>query len=131
MQACVEVQDFAELKSHAHRLRGSALVLGFDGLAEHFYSLERLCTFVSEAETNNLEVGTIRKVQAERDYAVYVLGKIENTSTLRIITPTRKFAAEKIIDDSIGRCIRQINDDFYLTYVKKMPDGNYLKIYDI
>lgn len=74
--------------------------------------------------------GTIRKVQAERDYAVFVLGKTDNTNTLRIITPTRKFAAEKIIDDSIGRCIRQIKDDLYLTYVKKMPDGNYLKIYD-
>lgn len=75
--------------------------------------------------------GTVRKVQAERDYAVFVLGKIENTNTLRIITPTRRFAVEKIIDDSIGRCIRQLKDDFHLTYVKKLPDGNYLKIYDL
>jgi hypothetical protein len=75
--------------------------------------------------------GTVRKVQAERDYAVYVLGKIESTSTLRIITPTRKFAKEKVIDDSIGRCIRQIPEDLHLTYVKKTSTGNYLKIYDL
>ena len=74
--------------------------------------------------------GTVRKVQVERDYAVYVLGKTEGTSSLRIITPTRKYAKEKFIDDSVGRCIRQVDKDYYLTYVKKLPTGNYLKIYD-
>lgn len=74
---------------------------------------------------------TVRKVQIERDYAVYVLGKTEGTSSLRIITPTRKYAKEKFVDDSVGRCIRQLDKDFYLTYVKKLPTGNYLKIYDM
>ncbi len=75
--------------------------------------------------------GTVRKVQVERDYAVFVLGKTDNTNTLRIITPTRKYAKEKVIDDSIGRCIRQIPDDLHLSYVKKTTAGNYLKIYDL
>jgi WD40-like Beta Propeller Repeat len=75
--------------------------------------------------------GAVRKVQAERDYAVFVLGKTENTNTLRIITPTRKYAKEKTIDDSIGRCIRQIPEELHLTYVKKTATGNHLKIYDL
>ena len=72
LQACHDLQDFEELKRHAHRLRGTALVLGFDGLAEHFYALERLCTFVPDPETFDAEVATIRKVQGESTVATIV-----------------------------------------------------------
>lgn len=70
----------------------------------------------------------VRMAQVERDYAVFVLGNKEDNNTLRIITPTRKAAKERIIDDSVGRCIRQM--DHYITYVKKTAKGNYIRFYN-
>jgi len=82
-----------------------------------------------------LAVGTGIGVQSvastEYDVAVYVLGKKEGESTLRFIDPFRKARPEKIIDDSIGRCIRQVTGKHTLTYVKKTPKGNFLKFYDL
>jgi hypothetical protein len=82
-----------------------------------------------------LVVGTgigVRTVTSmEYDVAVYVLGKKDGESTLRIIDPFRKPRPEKILDDSIGRCIRQVTGKHTLTYVKKTTKGNYLKFYDL
>jgi hypothetical protein len=80
-----------------------------------------------------LSTGTsVRKVKSvETDYAVFVLGKGEFDHTLRIISPSRKNAKEKIIDDSVGRCIRQVPNDHFISYVKKTKNGNYLKFYDL
>ena len=75
--------------------------------------------------------GAIRMANVERDYAVFVLGTNDANHQLRIITPTRKFAKEKFIDDSIGRCIRQVPGDHFISYVKKTPKGNILKFYDL
>ncbi|HYG52138.1 MAG TPA: hypothetical protein VD905_14600 [Flavobacteriales bacterium] len=71
----------------------------------------------------------LRKVSTEPEYAVFVLGNKDANSTLRLISPQRRLAPEKIIDDSVGRCIRQI--EHYITYVKKAEDGCYLKFYDL
>lgn len=88
-----------------------------------------------ENEWNKNEVvvsGTsMRKVVAEQEYAVFVLGTNEANHTLRIINPYRKLSKEKIIDDSVGRCIRQVPNDHFISYVKKTSNGNYLKFYDL
>ncbi len=75
--------------------------------------------------------GKVRKVKSEQEYAVFVLGKVEGTSTLRIINPYRKNAVEKIIDDSIGRCIRQVPGEQVISYVKKKHGECFLKFYDL
>ncbi|HLP11254.1 MAG TPA: hypothetical protein VK177_04920 [Flavobacteriales bacterium] len=71
----------------------------------------------------------LRKVNAELEYAVFVLGNKDANSTLRLISPQRKMAPEKIINDSVGRCIRQV--EHYITYIKKQEDACYLKFYDL
>jgi hypothetical protein len=71
----------------------------------------------------------VRKVVAEREYAVFVLGNKDANSTLRLISPERKMAPEKILDDSVGRCIRQV--EHYITYIKKEDGICYLKFYDL
>lgn len=92
----------------------------------YYWPLEN--EWASSLKTNG---SAIRKVNYEYELAVFVLGNNEANHSLRIITPTRKFAKEKWIDDSIGRCIRTIDNKHTLTYVKKISTGNYLKFYDL
>lgn len=72
----------------------------------------------------------VRSSSQEYEVAAFVLGNKEYNSTLRIIDPFRKGRLEKILDDSVGRCIRTIDGKHTLTYVKKTPKGNYLMFYD-
>lgn len=73
---------------------------------------------------------SVRRSYTEYDLAVFVLGTNEYNHTLRIIDPFRKQRPEKILDDSIGRCIRTVEGKHMLTYVKKTARGNFLKFYD-